>query len=162
MPGNTDPRPVKILLVEDSPDDADLMVAALQEGSLNFHITVLEDGETAMDYLLGNGAHAAAPRPDLILLDLHLPRKNGFEVLAEIKGDAVLHRIPVIILTSSDDEKAILAAYDRHANCYVCKPADQEEFALAVRRIEHFWVHVARLLRSPENHTEGRCHESAE
>jgi len=155
MPGNTDQTPVKVLLVEDSPDDADLMVEALQESNLNLRVTVVADGEAAMDYLLQNGRHAAVPRPDLILLDLHLPRKNGHEVLAEIKQDAVLRRIPVIILTSSDNENAILQAYDLHANCCVCKPADQEEFALVVKRIEHFWLHIARRLRSPGNHTEG-------
>lgn len=162
MPGNTDQSPVKVLLVEDSPDDADLMVEALQESNLNLRITIVEDGQAAMDYLLRHGVHAAVPRPDLILLDLHLPRKNGHEVLAEIKQDAVLHRIPVIILTSSDDEKAILAAYDLHANCCVCKPADQEQFALVVKRIEHFWLHVARRLRSLENHREGPSHDPAD
>jgi len=162
MSGNTDQAPVHILLVEDSPDDADLMVEALQESKLNLRITVVEDGEAAMDYLLRNGVYAGAPQPDLILLDLHLPRKNGHEVLAEIKQDAVLRRIPVIILTASDNETAILAAYDLHANCCVCKPADQEQFALVVKRIEHFWLHIARRLRSPENHTEGRCHDPAE
>jgi len=161
MPGNTDQSPVKILLVEDSPDDADLMVGALQESNLNLCITVVGDGEAAMDYLLRQGHYAAVPRPDLILLDLHLPRKNGHEVLAEIKQDAILHRIPVIILTASDSEKAILAAYDLHANCCVCKPVDQEQFALVVKRIEHFWLHIARCLRSHNNHTEGPSHDPA-
>jgi len=147
MPGSTDQSPVKLLLVEDSPDDADLMVEALKEGTLNLCITVLEDGEEAIDYLFRNGAHAAAARPDLILLDLHLPRKNGFEVLAEIKRDGILRRIPVIILTSSDSEKAFVEAYNLHANCCVSKPVDQEQFAQVVKKIEHFWLHIARRLR---------------
>jgi len=155
MPGNTDSMPVHILMVEDSPDDADLMVEALRESSLNLCLAVVEDGEQAMDYLRRSGAFAAVPRPDLILLDLHLPRKNGHEVLAEVKEDAGLRSIPVIILTSTDSEKAILEAYDLHANCCVTKPADQEQFALVVKRIEHFWLHVARRLRSLGKHTEG-------
>jgi len=146
--------PVHILLVEDIPSDADLMVDALRESILNLCIAVVEDGEEAMDYLRGHGAYAAAPRPDLILLDLHLPRKNGHEVLAEVKQDAELRTIPVIILTSTESEKAILEAYDLHANCCVRKPADQDEFALAVKRIEHFWLHVARRLRGPGKQSE--------
>lgn len=155
MPGNTDQAPVKILLVEDSPDDADLMVEALRDSDLNLSITVAEDGEIAMNYLLGKDGHAAAVRPDLILLDLHLPRKNGHEVLAEIKQDPVLHRIPVIVLTSSDNEQALLAAYDLRANCCVSKPVDQDQFALTVKKIEYFWLHVARRLRSLDNWMEG-------
>jgi len=151
MPGLTDQRPVTILLVEDSPNDADLMVEALRDSSLNLRITVAEDGEIAMNYLLRKDGYANAPRPDLILLDLHLPRKNGHEVLAEIKQDAILHRIPVIILTASDNEQAILAAYDLHANCCVSKPVDQDQFALVVKKIETFWLHVARRLRSLDN-----------
>jgi len=144
MPPNTDPSLVRILLVEDSPDDADLMVEALKGSNLNLRVTVVEDGETAIDYLFGNGEYAGTPRPDLILLDLYLPRKNGHEVLAELKEDRLLRRIPVIIMTSSENEKAILKAYDLHANCCVCKPTDQEEFALTVKKIEQFWLHVAR------------------
>lgn len=135
--------PVEILLVEDSPDDADLMVEALHEGSLRVRVTVVEDGEQAIDYLHGAGTHAAAVRPDLILLDLFLPRKSGHEVLAEIKGDPALRRIPVVIMTSTDDERAVLGAYELHANCLVPKPADQEQFAQVVKRIEHFWLATA-------------------
>jgi CheY-like chemotaxis protein len=144
MPGATPSPWVEILLVEDSRDDADLMVEALREGTLAPRVTVVEDGEAAMDYLHRQGVYADSSPPDLILLDLHLPRKNGHEVLTEIKQDARLRRIPVVILTSSDNEKAILGAYDRHANCCVTKPADQDQFALAVRRIESFWLQVAR------------------
>jgi len=135
--------PVEILLVEDSPDDADLMVEALHEGDLKVRVTVVEDGEQAIDYLRGAGTYAAAVRPDLILLDLFLPRKNGHEVLAEVKGDAALRRIPVVIMTSTDDERAILEAYELHANCLVPKPADQEQFAEVVKRIERFWLAIA-------------------
>jgi len=131
-------NPVQILLVEDSPDDADLMKLALREGTLASHLTIVEDGEEAMDYLR---QHAA---PDLILLDLHLPRKNGHEVLAEIKEDHLLRRIPVVILTSTDNEQALLTAYDLHANCCLTKPADQDQFSRVVKRIEHFWLHVVR------------------
>jgi len=144
MPGARDSTSVKVLLVEDSPDDADLMVEALRNGHLNHCVTVAEDGEEALAYLHQEGDYVTAPLPDLILLDLHLPRKNGHEVLAEIKEDAALRRIPVVILTSSDNEQDLLTAYDLHANCCVSKPLDQEQFALVVKKIEHFWLHVAR------------------
>jgi len=139
--------PVEILLVEDSRDDADLMVEALREGTLDPRISVVEDGEEAMLFLRRQGDHADAPAPDLVLLDLHLPRKNGHEVLAELKQDPLLRRIPVVILTATTNEGAIVSAYELHANCCVCKPADQDEFAEAVRRIERFWLTVARRLR---------------
>jgi chemotaxis family two-component system response regulator Rcp1 len=147
MPGASQARPVEILLVEDSPDDAALMADALKECTLAVRVAVVEDGEEAMGYLRRQGRHAAAPRPDLILLDLHLPRKSGHEVLAEVKEDGLLRRIPVVILTATDNERAILGAYELHANCCVTKPADQEQFALAVERIEAFWLQVARLAR---------------
>jgi len=154
MPATADPRPVQILLIEDSPDDADLMVAALEESNLAIRVTVIEDGEAAMDYLRRRNEYEKAARPDLILLDLHLPRKNGFEVLAEVKQDAGLRSIPVIILTSSDNENTILTAYDGHANCYVTKPVDQEEFAQAVLKIERYWLHFAQRVRSSGKQTE--------
>jgi len=147
MPKPSPRAPVEILLVEDSRDDADLMVEALREGTLSPRVTVVEDGEEAMDYLRRQGAYADAPVPDLILLDLHLPRKNGHEVLTEIKQDVLLRRIPVVIMTSADNEKTILGAYELNANCCVSKPADQEQFALAVKRIENFWLQVARRVR---------------
>jgi len=131
---------INVLLVEDSRDDADLMVEALHEGMLPLRIEVVEDGEEAMDYLRRQGTSL----PDLILLDLHLPRMNGQQVLKEIKNDPRLLRIPVIIFTSSDNEKALVKAYDEHANCCVLKPADQEQFAQAVKRIETFWLQIAR------------------
>jgi len=149
MPGSTDQAPIKILLVEDSPDDAYLMVEALQESNLNLRIIVVEDGEAAMDYLRRNGAYAAVPRPDLILLDLHLPRKNGHEVLAEIKQDRDLRTIPVVIMTSFDSEEAICKAYDLRANCCVRKPSNLEQYALTVQKIETFWLCQVRLPRKP-------------
>jgi len=144
MPEARDARAVDVLLVEDSPDDADLMIEALKDGELNLRVTLVEDGEQALEFLYRQGAYLEAPRPNLILLDLHLPRKNGHEVLADIKQDADLRRIPVVILTASENEQAILQAYDLHANCCVCKPADQEQFALVVRKIEQFWLRFVR------------------
>lgn len=144
MPGARDTTPVQVLLVEDSPDDANLMVEALRNGRLTHRVNVVEDGEDAIAYLRQQGDYATVPRPDLILLDLHLPRKSGHEVLAEIKEDPDLRRIPVVIMTSTDNENDFLKAYDLHANCCVSKPLDQEQFALVVKKIEHFWLHVAR------------------
>jgi len=144
MPADRDSRLLQILLVEDSADDADLMVEALREGTLDSRIHVVEDGEQALAYLRRQGAYAAVAIPDLILLDLHLPRKNGFEVLAEVKEDSLLRRIPVVVLTSSDSEEAVLRAYDLQANCYVTKPANQEQFALVVQKIEQFWLRFVR------------------
>ncbi len=135
---------IDILLVEDSQDDADLMIEALLEGGLNVRVDVAEDGEKAMAYLRRQGEFADKSPPDLILLDLHLPRMNGHEVLAEVKQDEELRRIPVVIMTASNKEKDFLDAYDLHANCCVPKPADLEEYAQAVARIELFWLKIAR------------------
>jgi len=143
MPNRTDST-VEILLVEDSIDDADLMKTALHEGNLPARITWLEDGEEALIYLRRQGVYANVLLPDLILLDLHLPRVNGHEVLAQIKQDAQLRCIPVVVLTSSDNEQDILTAYDLHVNCCVSKPADQDQFVLVVARIENFWLRLAR------------------
>jgi len=140
MPGARPDRPVEILLVEDSADDADLMETALQAGNLLVRIQVIDDGEDAVDYLYQRGKFVTVPRPDLILLDLGLPRKSGAEVLAQIKEDASLRRIPVVVMTSSTNERDFLLAYDRHANCCVAKPADLEEFQQVVERIERFWL----------------------
>ena len=137
--------PIEILLVEDNPDDADLTVDALRDGRVRNRVTVVDDGLKAMAYLRREGKYAGVPRPDLILLDLNLPRKNGREVLAEVKEDPDLRRIPVVIMTSSDDEKDILAAYNLHVNCYVTKPVDLDQFLGVVRSIEHFWLCVVRL-----------------
>jgi len=138
-------EPIEILLVEDNPDDADLTLDALREGRVRNRVTVVEDGVEAMAYLRRQGRYAPAPRPDLILLDLNLPRKNGREVLAEVKQDPDLRRIPVVIMTSSDDEKDILAAYNLYVNCYVTKPVDLDQFIKVVKTIEHFWLTVVKL-----------------
>jgi len=139
MPEVRDSR-VAVLLVEDCPDDADLMVEALKEGALALSADVAEDGEQALNYLRGRGADTPAPLPSLILLDLHLPRKSGHEVLAEIMEHPQWKRIPVVVLTSSVAERDVMEAYDRHANCYVTKPDDMHQFALVVKKIEQFWL----------------------
>jgi len=138
-------RPIDILLVEDSADEAELTMQALSEGRVRNRVHWVEDGEEAMAFLRREGRHAAAPRPDLVLLDLRLPRMSGQEVLLEIKQNPQWKRIPVVIMTSSDDEKDILSAYDRHANCYVTKPVDLDKFLEAVRSIEDFWLTIVRL-----------------
>jgi two-component system, chemotaxis family, response regulator Rcp1 len=140
---------VEVLLVEDSPNDAELMLEALGESSLPIRVTVVEDGEEAIDYLLRRGAHRDAPRPDLVLLDLHLPRKNGHEVLADIKQDDILRLIPVVVLTAFDSDEAIGLAYERHVNCCVRKPSDLDQFAQTVRKIESFWLQQAYLRPRP-------------
>jgi chemotaxis family two-component system response regulator Rcp1 len=140
-------EPIEILLVEDQPDDADLTIDALRDARVRNRITHVEDGVEAMAFLRRQGQYADAPRPDLILLDLNLPRKNGREVLAEVKHDPDLRRIPVVIMTSSDDEKDILAAYNLYVNCYVTKPVDLDQFIAAVRQIDDFFVQVVRLPR---------------
>jgi CheY-like chemotaxis protein len=138
-------RPIEILLVEDTTDEAELTIDTLREGRVRNRIHWVEDGEEALAFLRRQGRHAGAPRPDLILLDLHLPRKSGQEVLAEIKEHPQWKRIPVVIMTSSSDEKDILTAYDHHANCYVTKPMNLEKFMEAVRSIEDFWLTIVHL-----------------
>jgi two-component system, chemotaxis family, response regulator Rcp1 len=138
-------EPIEILLVEDSPDDADLTIDALREGKVRNHITHVEDGVEAMAFLRREGKYSDAPRPDIILLDLNLPRKNGREVLAEVKSSDDLKRIPVVVMTSSDDERDILEAYNRHVNCYVTKPVDLGQFIGVVKSIEHFWFSIVKL-----------------
>jgi chemotaxis family two-component system response regulator Rcp1 len=137
--------PIEILLVEDTPDDADLTIDALRDGRVHNRVTVVEDGVEAMAYLRREGKYHAAPRPDLILLDLGLPRKNGREVLAEVKQDPDLRRIPVVVMTSSDDEKDVLAAYNNYVNCYITKPVDLDRFIAVVKSIEHFWFSIVKL-----------------
>jgi CheY-like chemotaxis protein len=138
-------RPIEILLVEDTAEDAEWTMESLRAGRVRNRVHWVEDGEDAMTFLHRRGGHAGAPRPDLVLLDLRLPRMGGQEVLAEIKRDPDLRRIPVVIMTSSDDEKDILQAYDRHANCYIHKPIDMDKFMEAVRSIEDFWLSLVRL-----------------
>jgi len=146
MPHDRENTLVEILLVEDCQDEAELMIEALKEGTLSNRVTIVDDGEQALAYLRREGEYAATATPHLILLDLHLPRLNGHEVLAEIKKDALLRLIPVVVLTSSDNEKDFLDAYDLHANCCVSKPLDQEQFARTVRKIEQFWLRLVRCV----------------
>jgi chemotaxis family two-component system response regulator Rcp1 len=139
-------KPVELLLVEDVEEEAELTMDTLREGRIsNLRVHWVQDGEEAMAFLRREGDHAAAPRPDLILLDLHMPRMGGMEVLGELKQHRDWKRIPVVIMTSSNDEDEIRGAYSRHANCYVTKPLDLDEFIAAVRSIEDFWFGVARL-----------------
>ncbi len=138
-------KPMSILLVEDNPADARLTVEAFKEGKVSNKLTIVEDGVEAIAYLRQEGGYAAAPRPDIILLDLNLPRKDGREVLAEIKADPDLRRIPAIILTTSRDEQDIIATYNLNANCYITKPVDLDEFMKAIRSIENFWLTIVKL-----------------
>ncbi len=138
-------RPVNILLVEDNPGDVRLTKEALKESKMRNHLSVVEDGVEALAYLRKEGKYAAAAHPDIILLDLNLPKKDGREVLAEVKADDKLKHIPVVVLTSSKAEQDILRAYNLHANCYVTKPVDLEQFITVVKSIEDFWFVVVKL-----------------
>jgi chemotaxis family two-component system response regulator Rcp1 len=138
-------KPVDILLIEDNLGDADLAREALENSKLHNDLRVVGDGMEAMDYLRRKGKYAQAPRPDLILLDLNLPKKDGREVLAEIKADPDLKRIPVVILTISKDEEDILKSYNLHANCYITKPIDLSQFMKVVKSIEDFWLTIVKL-----------------
>ncbi len=137
--------PIDILLVEDSPGDARLTREALKDGKLLNTLHHVEDGVEALAFLRQEKPYGAVPRPDLILLDLNLPRMDGREVLAAIKSDDALKRIPVVVLTTSDDERDVLGAYNLHANCYVTKPVRLERFLEVVRSIEEFWLSIVRL-----------------
>jgi CheY-like chemotaxis protein len=139
-------KPVELLLVEDSVADAELTMDTLSEGRIsNLHIHWVRNGEEAMAFLRREGEHAAAPRPDLILLDLNMPRMNGLEVLEQVKQNPAWRRIPVVMMTTSSDDKDVLSAYSRHVNCFVTKPLDFDEFIEAVRSVEDFWLTVVRL-----------------
>ncbi|MGZ8394709.1 MAG: response regulator [Nitrospira sp.] len=137
--------PVEILLVEDNPGDVRLTIEALKEAKVINNLTVLKDGEEALTYLHRQGPYAQAKRPHLILLDLNLPRKDGREVLAQIKSNEVLKRIPVVVLTTSQDEQDVLKSYNLHANCYITKPVDLDQFIKVVRSIEDFWLGIVVL-----------------
>ncbi len=139
------PRPVEILLVEDSPADIELTREALLESKLHNNLYVVTDGEAAMAFLRREPPHESVPRPDLILLDLNLPNKNGREVLAEIKCDPSLSMIPIVIMTVSRDERDILESYRLHANCYIRKPVRFREFIEIVKSIEDFWFSIVTL-----------------
>lgn len=138
-------RPIEILLVEDSPTDVLLAREALEYSKLINNLHVVEDGVKAMEFLHRVGQYSEMPRPDLVLLDLNLPRKDGREVLAEIKGDESLKLIPVVILTTSQDESDIMAAYGNYANCYISKPVDFNQFVDVIKSVENFWLMVVTL-----------------
>jgi len=137
--------PIELLLVEDSEADVRLTMEALREAKVKNRLWVVEDGVEAIEFLRRQGRFTDVPRPDLILLDLNLPRKDGREVLRDIKNDDSLKRIPVVILTTSKSEEDVVRAYDLHANCYITKPVDFNRFMEVVRTIEDFWLTVVRL-----------------
>jgi two-component system, chemotaxis family, response regulator Rcp1 len=138
-------HPIEILLVEDNPGDSRLAKEALKESKLKNNLYIAEDGVEAMNFLYKTGKYSKMPRPDLVILDLNLPKKDGREVLAEIKNDDNLKRIPVVILTISKAEEDILKTYNLHANCYVTKPLDLDQFMKVVRSIEDFWLTIVKL-----------------
>ncbi len=145
MSNGTNCGPIEILLVEDNPGDVRLTIEALKEGKVSNKINVVMDGMDAMAFLHHEGKYKDAPVPDLILLDLNLPKKNGREVLAEIKVDSKLKHIPVVVLTTSQAEKDIIMTYNMHANCYITKPVDFDQFISVVKSIENFWFTVVKL-----------------
>jgi chemotaxis family two-component system response regulator Rcp1 len=136
---------IEILLVEDNPGDVRLAREALRSGKVRNRLHVVPDGVEAMAFLRKEGRYKAVPRPDLVLLDLNLPRKSGREVLAEAKADPALANIPVVVLTTSQADDDVLNAYDSHANCYITKPVDLEQFLTVIRSIEDFWFNIVRL-----------------
>ncbi len=138
-------RPVEILLVEDNPGDERLTREALKEGKVYSNLHWVKDGVEAMEFLRRQGKYSSVPRPDIILLDLNLPKKDGREVLHDIKNDDALKRIPVVVLTTSKAEEDVLRTYNLHANCYVTKPVDLEKFIVVVKSIDVFWLTVVTL-----------------
>jgi chemotaxis family two-component system response regulator Rcp1 len=149
MNGQDKMRPIEILLVEDNPGDIRLTQEVLKDGKIKNNLSVVMDGEQAVLFLKKTGEYKNAVTPDLILLDLNLPKKDGREVLAEIKVDPNLKQIPVIVLTTSAAEQDILAMYSHHANCYIMKPVDFKQFINVVKSIENFWLTIVKL---PSNH----------
>ena len=144
-------QPVEILLVEDNPVDILMTKKAFSSGRIYGNLHVAEDGEEAMNFLYKRGKYSSAPLPDMILLDLNLPRKDGREVLAEVKGDPSLRTIPVIILTTSRDDEDVRKSYDLHANCFITKPVDMEQFTRALECVGEFWFTLVRLPLPPES-----------
>jgi len=140
-------RAVEILLVEDNPGDVRLIQEALRDGKVWNNPHVVTDGEAALDFVYRRGAFTEAPRPDLVLLDLNLPKKDGREVLATIKSDGDLKRIPVVVLTTSKEEEDVLRAYNLAANCYITKPVEFDQFMKVIRMIEYFWLTIVALPR---------------
>jgi CheY-like chemotaxis protein len=145
MNRQTPGQAIEILLVEDNPGDVELTMEALNGAKVRNRLHVVTDGVEAMAFLRREGKYADAPTPDLILLDLNLPRKDGREVLAEIKADPLLGRIPVVVLTTSEAERDVLQTYELHANCFVTKPVDLHQFLEVVKSIEGFWLTVVKL-----------------
>lgn len=143
-------KPVEILLIEDNPGDIRLTIEALKEGRVTNNMQLAKDGEEAMDLLHRRGRFANAIRPDIIFLDLNLPKKDGREVLAEIKTDETLRSIPVVVLTMSKAEEDILKTYQQHANCYITKPIDMEQFITTMKQIEGFWLTIVKLPPRPK------------
>ncbi|SDQ29072.1 response regulator [Natronobacterium texcoconense] len=144
-PETVRPEPAQILLVEDNPGDVRLTKEAFEQGRIENDLHVVSDGAEALDFLTQRGEYEDAPRPDLVLLDLNLPRTNGEEVLRELKDDPELRSIPVIVLTSSQTEEDIARSYELHANAYLTKPVDPDEFIETIRAFETFWFTVVRL-----------------
>ena len=145
MPTRSILKPIDILLIEDNPGDVRLTIEGLKEGKVLNNLSVMSNGVEAMAFLRQEGTYAKAPRPELILLDLNLPRKDGREVLAEIKNDDNLKCIPVVILTSSQAEQDIVKSYNLHANCYITKPVELDQFLGVIKNIEQFWLTVVKL-----------------
>lgn len=145
MSPNYEMRSITILLIEDNPGDVRLIQEIFREGKIYNKLEITRDGEDALNYLHQEGVYKNTPRPDLILLDLNLPKKNGNEVLVEIKSDEHLRRIPVLILTASKAEEDIARAYDHHANCYLTKPIDLNQFINVVQQIKTFWLSIVQL-----------------
>lgn len=141
---NTKEKP-RVLLVEDNPGDIRLTQEALKESKMDIHLDVVTDGEQAVDFLMKRGRFTEAVRPHIVLLDLNLPKKNGIEVLKEVKANDSLKKIPIIVLTTSDADHDISKAYSLHANCYLLKPVDFDDFAKAIRLIEAYWFNSVQL-----------------
>jgi chemotaxis family two-component system response regulator Rcp1 len=144
-------RPIEILLVEDSATDVMLAEEALEQGKLRNNLSVVKDGVEAMAFLRNESPYADVPRPDLVLLDLNMPRKDGREVLAEVKADADLRQIPIVVLTTSQAEQDVLKAYGLHTNCYISKPVDFDQFVAVVQAIQQFWFTVVLLPTTNSN-----------
>jgi two-component system, chemotaxis family, response regulator Rcp1 len=142
-------RPIEILLVEDNPGDVRLTIEALKDGKVTNNLRVAKDGEEALDCLFQRGRFGNCVKPDIILLDLNLPKKDGREVLKIIKTDANLRQIPVVVLTTSKAEEDILKSYNYHANCYITKPIDMNEFLNVIRMTEDFWLTIVKLPTRP-------------
>jgi two-component system, chemotaxis family, response regulator Rcp1 len=138
-------KSIEILLVEDNAGDILLTIDALKEGRVSNHVNIVKDGEEAMDYLKKRGQYSNSISPDIILLDLNIPKKSGLQVLNEIKNDIDLKKIPVVVLTSSAADVDIINAYDNHVNCYIRKPVELENFMEVIRKIEDFWLSIVKL-----------------